>query len=81
MARLRSRRQPKRNGLTSAAAIWIAAACGVAASAGMTQIAIIGSFLTAAISRWLRLDDDLTWVRPLDRDQDRRDDVVNNNSD
>lgn len=39
----------------------------------MALTAIVGASTTAAISRWMRLDDDLTWVRPIDRDQYQQD--------
>lgn len=62
--------QSRRTGLTTAATIWLAAASGIAASAGLILTAFTCAFATVLIARYLRMNDSLEFLGPDDNVED-----------
>lgn len=58
--------QSRRTGLTTAATIWLAAASGIAASAGLILTAVTCALATVLIARYLRMNDSLEFLGPDD---------------
>lgn len=65
----------RRTGLTTATTIWLAAASGIAASAGLLLTAFTCAFATVGIARYLRLNDAWEFLGPdMDEEEEEEED-------